>query len=142
MEDAETHAIVGQCDTARREVSAGLALGRDNTTVARASRALASSSDGRQALSLTSDVAGQFPEATFINGVALPLTAAALALARGDPARARVVLEPVRRYDRAPSAEFWPAYLRGQAYLQLNDGAAAAAEFRTILDHRGEVPIT
>ena len=28
------------------------------------------------------------------------------------------------------------------AYLQLNDGAAAAAEFRSILDHRGEVPIT
>jgi len=47
-----------------------------------------------------------------------------------------------RRYDHAPSAEFWPAYLRGQAYLQLKDGAAAATEFRSIIDHRGEVPIT
>jgi TolA-binding protein len=46
----------------------------------------------------------------------------------------------VRRFDRAPSAEFWPAYLRGQAYLQLKDGQAAAAEFRTIVEHRGEVP--
>jgi hypothetical protein len=87
-------------------------------------------------------MATRFPEATFTSGVAVPVTAAALALAQHDPARARAVLEPVRRYDRAPSAEFWPAYLRGQAYLQLNDGAAAAAEFRGILDHRGEVPVT
>lgn len=39
------------------------------------------------------------------------------------------------------SAEFvqldglqWPIYLRGQAYLQLNDGPAAGAEFQSILD--------
>ena len=142
MEDAETHAIVGQCDDARREVSAGLELGRDSATVAHASRALALCGDGPQALSLTSDMAKRFPEATFTNGVAVPVTAAALALAVGDPARARALLEPVRRYDHAPSAEFWPAYLRGQAYLQLKDGAAAATEFRSIIDHRGEVPIT
>jgi hypothetical protein len=40
----------------------------------------------------------------------------------------------------APSAEFWPLYLRGQAYLQLKDGQAAGAEFQNILDHRGESP--
>ena len=142
MEDAETHAIVGQCDIARREVSAGLALGRDPTTVARAGRVLALCNDGRQAIALTSDVARQFPEATFVNGMAVPLTTAALSLAQHDPARARAILEPVRRYDRAPWAEFWPAYLRGQAYLQLNDGAAAATEFRSIVDHRGGAPIT
>ena len=38
------------------------------------------------------------------------------------PARALELLEPVKPYDHAPSAEFWPAYLRGQAYLQLRDG--------------------
>ena len=31
------------------------------------------------------------------------------------------------------------AYLRGQAYLRAHDGAAAAAEFRKLLDHRGIV---
>src|SRR6185436_13712102 len=142
MEDAETHAVVGQCDEARRETAAGLALGRDSATLARASRALALCGDARPALSLTSDVAARFPEATFANGVAVPVTAAALALAQRDPARARALLEPVKRYDHAPSAEFWPAYLRGQAYLDLKDGAAAATEFRSIIDHRGEVPIT
>jgi serine/threonine protein kinase/Tfp pilus assembly protein PilF len=142
MEDAETHAVVGQCDEARREVTSGLGLGRDNATVERASRVLALCGDARDAISLSSDVARRFPDATFTNGVSVPVTAAALALAQRDPARARVLLEPVRRYDHAPSAEFWPAYLRGQAYLQLKDGPAAAAEFRSILDHRGEVPVS
>jgi eukaryotic-like serine/threonine-protein kinase len=142
MEDAETHAIVGRCDDARREVSAGLERGRDNATVERASRVLALCGDGRQALSLAEDAAKRFPEATFTNGLSVPVTGAALAIAEHDPARARALLEPVRRYDHAPSGEFWPAYLRGQAYLQLKDGAAAAVEFRSILDHRGEVPIS
>ena len=36
-------------------------------------------------------------------------------------------------------AEFWPAYLRGEAQLQLRHHAEAAAEFRSIVDHRGEL---
>jgi len=38
------------------------------------------------------------------------------------------LLESVKPYNRAPSTEFYPAYLRGQAYLQLRDSAAARAE--------------
>jgi hypothetical protein len=85
-------------------------------------------------------VARQFPEATLTVRIQIPVTAAALALMRGEPSRALEILEPVQPYDHAPSAEFWPAYLRGQAYLQLKDGRAAASQFRTIVDHRGEVP--
>ena len=33
----------------------------------------------------------------------------------------------------------YPAYLRGQAYLQLRQGKEAAAEFQRIIDHRGIV---
>ncbi len=40
MEDAESHAIAGQCAEARREVRAGLELSRDNFTLERASRTL------------------------------------------------------------------------------------------------------
>jgi hypothetical protein len=32
-----------------------------------------------------------------------------------------------------------PAYLRGEAYLMLHDGSAAAAEFQKFIDHRGVV---
>jgi hypothetical protein len=33
----------------------------------------------------------------------------------------------------------YPVYLRGQAYLALSEGPAAAAEFQKYLDHRGLV---
>ena len=73
-------------------------------------------------------------------GMSVPVTTAALALQRGDTARTLEVLERVTPYDHAPSAEFWPAYLRGQAHLHAKNGAAAAAQFDNILAHRGEVP--
>jgi eukaryotic-like serine/threonine-protein kinase len=140
MEDAETHAIAGQCAEARSEVSPGLALSRDNATLERASRVLALCGAGGEALALSNDLAKRFPDATLTVRVSLPVTAAALAIQRGDPARGLELLEPVRPYDRAPSLEFWPAYLRGQVYLQLKDGQAARVQFRNILDHRGDVP--
>jgi len=140
MEDAENHAVVGQCAEARREVSTGLELGRDNGTLEQASRVLALCGAGRDALSLSSEVAKRFPDATLTNRVSLPVTAAAVAIEQGEPARGLALLEPVKGYDHAPSAEFWPVYLRGQAYLQLKDGRAAASEFENIVTHRGEVP--
>jgi len=139
-QDAETHANVGECVEARSEVSAGLELSRDNITLERVSRVLAQCGAGSEALSLSNELARRFPEATLTTRVSLPVTAAALALQRGEPARALELLEPVGRYDHAPSAEFWPLYLRGQAYLQLKDGQAAGVQFKSILDHRGEVP--
>ena len=46
----------------------------------------------------------------------------------------------VAAYDQVPAAEFWPSFLRGQAYLAMKDGRAAGAQFARILDHRGEAP--
>ena len=45
-------------------------------------------------------------------------------------------LQTAGRYEAG--TEFWPQYLRGQAYLKLGRGAEAAAEFQKILDHRGQ----
>jgi hypothetical protein len=64
--------------------------------------------------------------------------AAAVAVERRDSKLAVQLLDSVWPYDHVPVAEFWPAYLRGQAYLQLKDGRAAGAQFQSILDHRGE----
>ena len=140
IEDAEVHAITGQCSEARTEATAGLAMSRDNGTLEHASRAFALCGAENEALELSGELARRFPDAIFTNRIAIPLTAAAVALGRGNAGRALELLEPVRRFDHAPSAEFWPAYLRGQAYLQLKNGQAAAAEFRNIVTHRGEVP--
>jgi Flp pilus assembly protein TadD len=140
LDDAEIHAAVGQCADARVEAAAGLALSRDNFTVEQASRVYALCDAAAEARTLSSELASRFPDATLTRRLALPVTAAALALARDEPRRAVELLEPVRQFDHAPSAQFWPRYLRGDAYRRLDDGRAAAVEFQSVLDRRGEAP--
>jgi tetratricopeptide (TPR) repeat protein len=93
-----------------------------------------------EAAKLASELQKRFPEATLTINLSVPIIAAAAALSHGEPARAVELLEPVRPYDHAPSAEFWSRYLRGQAYLQLKNGQAAGSEFQSIVDRQGEVP--
>ena len=139
MEDAELHAIARHCDDARREIAAGLALNRDNFTLERAGRAHALCNDD-EASQLSEELRVRFPNATLTARIHRPVIAAALAVNQGDFARAIRLLDPVKPYDHAPAAEFWPAYLRGEAYLGLRDGPAAAAQFQSIAEHRGEAP--
>ena len=141
IEDAETHATLGQCETAKAEVPAGLAISRDTAAVDRASRVLALCGVP-EATALSGEVQKRLPDAILISRVSAPVAAAMLALSRGEPKHTIELLEPVRSYDLAPAAELWPVYIRGQAYLQLKDGAAARKEFQTILDHRGQVPVS
>lgn len=140
IEDAESHAIAGQCGDARREVSAGLELSRDNFTLERAARTLALCNAGSQASALAQELAARFSNAALTARIQLPVTDAVLALGRGESTRAIERLDAVTPYDHAPSSEFWPPYLRGMAYLQLKDGRAAGVQFEGILSHRGEAP--
>ncbi len=139
-EDAETHAIAGQCVDARREVSAALESSRDNFTLERASRTLALCGHGDEAQRLVTELAARFPTASITTLIQRPITAATLALQSGQPDRAIEQLERVTAYDPAPASEFWPTYLRGQALLQKKDTAGAGEQFQTILDHRGLAP--
>ena len=93
-------------------------------------------------MALSAEVQKRLPEAILVTRVSAPVTAAMLALSRGEPKRAIELLEPVRSYDLAPAAELWPIYIRGQAHLRVKDGAAALKEFQTILDHRGQIPVS
>jgi hypothetical protein len=81
------------------------------------------------------------PSDTIVQKYGLPLIDAAVRLRSSDAAGAVAVLEPVRRYDLAlnPFPALYPSYLRGLAYLQTGDNAAAAAEFQKILAHPGLV---
>jgi eukaryotic-like serine/threonine-protein kinase len=75
---------------------------------------------------------------TALQAVWLPVARAAIELRRHNPPRAIQILEAVRPYEAA--AQFWPAYLRGQADLAEGAGAEAAAQFQYIIDHRGQEP--
>jgi tetratricopeptide (TPR) repeat protein len=140
MEDAEAHAVAEQCGVAASEVSAGLALRRDNFTLERAGRTLALCGADTRVSEVLDELARRFREATLTARLHRPVILAALALHRGDATNAVSELDAVAQYDHAPAAEFWPSYLRGLAYLRLKDGRSAASAFRNIVDHRGEAP--
>jgi tetratricopeptide (TPR) repeat protein len=139
-EDAEMHAVLGQCADALGEVADAPKHARDNATLERAALVFALCGNRSEAMKLSAELEKRFAEATLTIHLSLPVIAAASALQQGEPARVIELLEPVRPYDHAPSAEFWPLYLRGQAYLKLKNGSAAATEFQSIVDHQGEVP--
>ncbi|MEQ1909138.1 MAG: serine/threonine-protein kinase, partial [Vicinamibacterales bacterium] len=140
VEDAESHALVGDCATARRESSDGLSLSRDNFALERTSRLLALCGDQQAASAIVSELESRFSDATLSMRLLVPVTKAVAALDRGQADRARDLLGPVQPYDVTSAGEFWPPYVRGLALLQLEDGAAAATQFRLVIDHRGIAP--
>jgi tetratricopeptide (TPR) repeat protein len=132
-------AAFGRCDEAKAYDAQSLALERDQVTLERVALGGAFCGDA-QAQSLFDELAKQHPSDTLVNGLWSPLVRAAAELAHGNAAKAVEILELARAYE--PAAEFWTHYLRGQAYLKLNKGSDAAAEFRQILSHRGESPLS
>ena len=139
-EDAEAMAVAGTCQDVTRQVGRALELSQDNFTVERASRAFALCGAEDAALGLTRGLTSRFASATLTTKLQVPVTAAIGAVRRGESARALQLLEAVEPYDHVPAAEFWPSYLRGQAYLRLKQPREAVAQFRHITDHRGEAP--
>jgi hypothetical protein len=64
-------------------------------------------------------------------------------LQRKDPSRAIELLNVAKSIELSQptnlTVSLCPVYLRGQAYLMLHNGQAAAAEFQKFVDHRGLV---
>ncbi|HEX3143421.1 MAG TPA: protein kinase [Pyrinomonadaceae bacterium] len=97
---------------------------------------LALSGDARRAQSLADDFSKKFPLDTIHNSVWLPIIRATMELKHGESAeRAVQFLPPSKQYE--PALSFKPTWVRGLAYLQAKNGAAAASEFQRIIDHRG-----
>ena len=82
----------------------------------------------------------QEPKHTFISGLYLSIIEAASEIETNKPALALRTLATLGQYENA--AGFWPRYLRGQAYLRLKRGTEAAVEFQSIVDHRGQDPLS
>jgi DNA-binding winged helix-turn-helix (wHTH) protein/predicted Zn-dependent protease len=74
------------------------------------------------------------PADTLLGAVRVPMRRAAIELTRNQPAKALEQLKSAAPYEGAyPEV----VYLRGLAYLRTGNGAAAAVEFRKIIDHKG-----
>ena len=139
-EQALRGAALGDCRQAKADAANGLKLARGRASLPRAALALAFCGETKQAQSLTEELIKRYPRDTLINSLWLPMIRARVCLQEGDAARALELLEATRRYEAA--AELWPQYLRAQVYLKLGRGAEAAAEFQTMLDHRGYAPLS
>jgi ATP/maltotriose-dependent transcriptional regulator MalT len=84
----------------------------------------------------------RFPEDTLVQSSYLPAIRAAVTLHQGSAEEAVESLRAASPYElgiRTLSLDMRPVYLRGDAYLAVRQGSAAAAEFQKIIDHRGVV---
>jgi len=82
-------------------------------------------------------ISREFPLDTLTQNYSLPVIRAAIQLRQNDPAGAIESLKPAMKYDSAypnPFNSLYPAYLRGLAYLQMNNGQLAKHEFQKVVD--------
>ena len=134
----------GNWEQARADADAALKLAPNRNVRVIAALALARAGDMAKAESLAVELDKTFPLDTLIQGYWLPTIRAAIALQKKDPNHAVELLRvsnSIELGQAAPGVAIFlcPAYLRGEAYLMLGDGTAAAAEFQKFVDHWGLV---
>ena len=132
----------GERDSARNEAREALALATGRNVKIFAALALARAGESAQAQTISTQLEKSQASNTVLKLYRLPAINAAIALGKGNPAKALGLLEIVKAYDLGqptPSSfgTLYPPYLRGDAYLLLDDGAAAATEFQNVVDHPG-----
>ena len=133
----------GNREQARADADAALKLAQNRDVRAIAALALARAGDIAAAEKLAAELDKTFPLDTLVQKYWLPAVRAAIALRRNQPQRAVDLLQKASTIELGMPTNFnvvlCPAYLRGEAYLTLHDGAAAAAEFQKFIDHYGLV---
>jgi len=133
----------GNSARARSEAKAAKEIGSGRVTDAMVALALARAGDVVAAQQMAEALDKNYPHDTLLQGFSLPSIRAAIALQKNDPARAVELLQPAAMYELGGpgyfSSTMYPAFLRGEAYLQLKQGRQAAAEYQKFLDHRGVV---
>src|SRR5438067_2198842 len=132
---AVTEAVFGQSNRVGDLVARAFDIFRSRAAVAIAANAFSLCGGSARAQPLMDEYSRRLPTNTFWNAVNAPLYQAQVALHSEDAAQAVDLLESAHRFES--SGNFGPQYVRGQAYLKLNQGAEAAAEFQKILSHRG-----
>jgi eukaryotic-like serine/threonine-protein kinase len=138
--EGSIEAEIGNQDDARRQTQTALATTDEKDTRSIAAPTLGRIGDTGHAEKLIADLTKQFPSDTLLNKVTLAAARASIALQRKQPAQALDALESARPYEMGggpAGPDFWPLYLRAEAYRDLHDPAKALVEYQKIADHRG-----
>jgi eukaryotic-like serine/threonine-protein kinase len=135
LEDAE----VGKDAQARRYESQAAGGPLDRNGKIDLAQALARSGRAAEAGRLADQVSAERPEDTLVQHYFVPSIRAAIKLRQHDPAAAIDLLRGTAKYDLAFTGfdYLYPAYIRGLAYLALDDGRSAAAQFQKLIDNPG-----
>jgi DNA-binding winged helix-turn-helix (wHTH) protein/tetratricopeptide (TPR) repeat protein len=140
--EALTEAEYGRLKQARLSAVASQATAKNRDAKLLAALALARTGDAVRVQSLVAALTDQYPTDTLLNNVWIPTIHAQFELTRGNATAVLRLLESAAPYDLGeaePLPSLFPAFLRGEVYLQLHDGKSAAAEFQKVLDHHGIV---
>jgi predicted Zn-dependent protease len=134
----------GNREQARAEAHAAVKLAPNRDVRAIAALALARAGDTAGAEKLAAELDKTFPLDTLVQRYWLPTIRAGVALERQDPHRAIELLKVASTIELSSITAdltifLCPPYVRGEAYLMLHDGKAAAAEFQKFIDRRGVV---
>jgi hypothetical protein len=135
--DAFRSAMFGEVATAKREATDALRLSPFLFVRSLAAITLANSGDTAQAEKIAGDLAAHYPDDTMLQGFWIPSIRAAIELQHHRPKKAIDALRFAEGLERGEHVILLPAYLRGQAYLELHDGPSAAREFRKLTDAPG-----
>jgi eukaryotic-like serine/threonine-protein kinase len=127
----------GDRNQSRRDVTEALAMAPARSVQPGAALALARAGEARRAQAIADDLKAQFPLDTLINSLWVPTIEAAIALDRGNAAKALQLLETTAPYENSSAMYFFSVYLRGQAYLKNGQGSLAAGEFQKVIDNPG-----
>jgi len=134
----------GNLAVAKQDVAAALKLSPGRDVELLAALALARTGETARAKTIVEQLEKSYPAQTVLKVYWLPTIKAAIELNTNQATQSLMYLEAAAPYDLGSPPPFqvgtlYPAYLRGQAELLAHNGAAAAAEFRKLLDHKGIV---
>jgi len=135
---------VGNKVQARAIASDALEMSRGKDVELQIALALARAGQLEQAEKIAAKLDAEYPRGTMVQNCWLPTIRAAIELRKNNANKAIELLEMTTPYElgtgsTGQTGHMYPAYLRGEAYLQLGRGHEAAAEFQKVLDHRGVV---
>lgn len=137
---AGSDATFGYTESSRQKAQATFRLSGERNLRADVALTYAFLGDVQQSERLITDLEKEYPSDFKLNYYySIPIHALNL-LHKNKPDEAIAALEPARKYEFGVFAgmpAYVAIYVRGLAYLQLKDGAKAAAEFQKILDHPG-----
>ncbi len=142
---ALAEAEVGEGLRARELAKQTLAWRSGKVVQIMAALTFARAGDTAQAEIIAAVLNQQFPVDTMVQNYWLPTIRAQVEMSHRNPRRAIDILQATIPYELGIPSDYsgpgnlLPAYVRGEAYLQVNDAQRAAAEFQKVIDHPGIV---